>query len=54
MSDEHTTDATEEEASAGPRHQTDDRTASDAGLTGDEGVQTAQPPPGQDSDGDDD
>jgi hypothetical protein len=53
MSDQHTTDTSEEEATTGPRQQADGRTASDAGLTGDEGIQTAQPPPGQDDDEED-
>jgi hypothetical protein len=52
MSDEHTTDATEGEAATGPRHEADERTVSDAGLTGDEGVQTTQPPPGNDGEHD--
>jgi hypothetical protein len=52
MSDEHTTDTPEDEAATGPRHEADERTASDAGLTGDEGVETTQPPPGGDDEDD--
>jgi hypothetical protein len=52
MSDERTTDTTDDEAATGPRHEADERTASDAGLTGDEGVQTSQPPPGEDGEDD--
>ena len=54
MSDEHTTDAAEDETTAGPRQQTDQRTSSDAGLTGDEGIQVEQPAPQRDSDEGDD
>jgi hypothetical protein len=53
MSDEHTTDAAEDKTTAGPRQQTDQRTSSDAGLTGDEGIQVEQPAPQWDSDEDD-
>lgn len=43
MSQDHPTDADDAHAGEGPRHDSDDRTESDAGLTGDEGVQDAQP-----------
>lgn len=55
MGDDHTTD--DAPGDAGPRHESDDTSASDAGLTGDEGVGTARPaiPDGdrdEDEDGD--
>lgn len=55
MGDDHTTD--DAPGDAGPRHESDDTSASDAGLTGDEGVGTARPaiPDGdRDEDEDDD
>lgn len=48
MSDERTTDSTDEESDAGPRREADETTEADAGLTGDEGVQTTQPAPARD------
>lgn len=55
MGDDHTTD--DAPGDAGPRRESDDTSASDAGLTGDEGVGTARPaiPDGdRDEDEDDD
>jgi hypothetical protein len=50
MDDRHTTDSDAEKAGSGPRHQSDDTTASDAGLTGDEGGQHAEPAIAHDDD----
>lgn len=51
MSDNHTTDSGDEEVGANPRHETDETTSSDAGLTGAEGVE-AQPEITHDEDDD--
>lgn len=52
MNDEHTVDSTEAPDSAGPRQESDATTESDAGMTGDEGTQPAQPAAARDEDGD--
>ena len=51
MDDGNTTDGDAEKAGQGPRH-SDDTTASDAGLTGDEGGRHAQPALAHDDDED--
>lgn len=50
MGDKHTTDSDDEEVGANPRHEADETTTSDAGLTGGEGVQAAQPAIAHDED----
>lgn len=52
MGDKHTTDSDDEEVGANPRHEADETTTSDAGLTGGEGVQAAQPAIAHDDDED--
>jgi hypothetical protein len=52
MDDTHTTDRDAGTTGSGPRHQSDDTTASDAGLTGDEGGQHAEPAIAHDDDDD--
>ena len=46
MSDERTTD--DDQGTGGPRHEADETSSADAGLTGDEGVGAAQPAPAHD------
>jgi hypothetical protein len=54
MSDEHTVDSSDESDSVGPSEQSDATTKSDAGMTGDEGPQAAEPATVPDRDDDDD
>jgi hypothetical protein len=54
MSNGHTVDRSDENDSTGPSEQSDATTKSDAGMTGDEGTQAAQPATVPDKDDDTD